>query len=129
MAYIMIATISGIVVHGDHYGRRLGYPTANLDEGAFTRSGGAIQPGVYAGFTTLSDGRRFLSGILIGPKSTQGPSKIEAHLLDFDEDLYDQEIMLEILQKTREYEHFEDEELLKETIKKDLSIIQDLLSK
>ena len=84
------AEVEGIVVHGDHRGRELGFPTANLD----VPPGLLVPPeGVYAGWT-----RDRLAAISIGtnPQFDGVERRVEAHLLDFDDDLYDQRLVVEI---------------------------------
>jgi riboflavin kinase/FMN adenylyltransferase len=84
------AEVEGIVVHGDHRGRELGFPTANLD----VPPGLLIPPdGVYAGST-----RDRLTAISIGtnPQFDGVERRVEAHLLDFDDDLYGQRLVVEI---------------------------------
>ena len=82
--------VEGIVVHGDGRGRELGFPTANLDVPAEL----LIPPdGVYAGWT-----RDRLAAISIGtnPHFDGVERRVEAHLLDFDDDLYDRRLVVEI---------------------------------
>ncbi len=82
--------VEGIVVHGDHRGRELGFPTANLDVPA-----GLLVPpdGVYAGRT-----RERVAAISVGtnPQFDGVERRVEAHLLDFDDDLYDQRLVVEL---------------------------------
>ena len=80
--------VEGEVVRGDGRGRTIGVPTANL------RSETELLPknGVYAGWgERLSDGKRWAAAINVGTNPTfvaGQPVRIEAHLLDCDEDLY-----------------------------------------
>lgn len=101
--------VSGIVVRGDGYGRKLGYPTANLD---FKNT--EIKPGVYSG-VTIFENESHRSGILINPDG-----KVEAHLLNFDGDLYGKTLTLELGQFIREYKKFDSEAELITQIAKDL---------
>ncbi len=84
-------TIRGTVSPGDRRGRTIGFPTANVPLGRH------LEParGVYAVRAHLADGRA-LSGVAnIGRRPTVSEgveSRLEAHLFDFDEDLYGQEI-------------------------------------
>jgi hypothetical protein len=79
--------VAGVVAHGDHRGRELGFPTANIHV-PHLRHG----DGVYAGLVLLPDGRRHLAAISIGTRPTYwgkyGARLLEAHLLDFCGDLY-----------------------------------------
>lgn len=93
--------VEGIVVHGEGRGRALGFPTANLDVPA-----GLLVPpdGVYAGWT-----RGRLAAISIGtnPQFDGVERSVEAHLLDFDDDLYDQRLVVEVWSRLREQRRFE----------------------
>jgi len=102
--------LSGIVVHGDGYGRKLGFPTANLA----TKSPSGVLPGVYSG-KVETEGKVYRAGILINPDG-----KVEAHLLGFDGDLYDKMITMEIKEFIREYKKFKNESELINQIKEDL---------
>jgi riboflavin kinase / FMN adenylyltransferase len=101
--------ISGIVVKGDGYGRKLGYPTANLDKK--TKD---MNAGVYSGTASFDD-KFFRVGILINPDG-----KTEAHLLNFDGDLYGKILTLEFGKFIREYKKFDSEADLIAQIGKDL---------
>jgi riboflavin kinase/FMN adenylyltransferase len=83
--------IRGVVSHGDARGRTIGFPTANIALGRH------LEParGVYAVTATLPDGREVAGVANIGRRPTvnAGPeSRLEAHLFDIAEDLYDQEV-------------------------------------
>ena len=105
--------VEGIVVHGDHRGRTLGFPTANLDTPA-----GVLVPklGIYAGFT---HGHR--AAISIGTNPTYGgvERRAEAHLLDFDGDLYGRRLVVELWQHLRDEAKFTSEAELVEAIAAD----------
>ena len=85
-------SISGVVCRGDARGRTIGFPTANL-----TYAGGTLWPsfGVYASWVTVDD-ERHPAAVNIGTRPTvygaSGVPLLEAHLLDFDGDLYDRRI-------------------------------------
>jgi riboflavin kinase/FMN adenylyltransferase len=108
------AEVEGIVVHGDHRGRELGFPTANLD----VPPGLLIPPdGVYAGWT-----RDRLAAISIGtnPQFDGVERRVEAHLLDFDDDLYGQRLVVEIWAWLRGQMRFDSVEALVEQIGADV---------
>jgi riboflavin kinase/FMN adenylyltransferase len=93
--------VEGIVVHGDGRGRALGFPTANLD----VPTGLLVPPdGVYAGWT-----RDRLAAVSIGtnPQFDGVERRVEAHLLDFDDDLYDQRLVVEVWSGLREQRRFD----------------------
>ncbi len=77
--------VDGMVVRGDRRGRRIGFPTANIDTECLVPA-----DGVYAGIAELPNGTHLAAGIHVGPRSTFGDTRrtIEAHLLaaEVDED-------------------------------------------
>lgn len=122
MTQVVIATLVGTVVHGQQLGRRLGFPTANLDVDGL--KGNVPQTGVYAALCLLPDGRTFRCMVNIGFRPTVDNQShrlsIEAHLLDFDEDLYGQLLQLVIIKRIRDERRMETLEQLKEQLAKDL---------
>jgi riboflavin kinase / FMN adenylyltransferase len=83
-------SVAGEVIHGEQRGRKIGFPTANVDVWSEQ-----IIPanGVYAGWATL-DNERHMAVTNIGVRPTfdgQGIT-VEAHLLDFDRDIYGQHL-------------------------------------
>lgn len=99
--------LNGTVVQGQRLGRTIGFPTANL----------APEPlrlvpanGVYAAAATLADGRRFDAAVNVGVRPTvesSGVRVVEAHLLDFDGDLYGESITLEFAARLRDEHRFD----------------------
>jgi riboflavin kinase/FMN adenylyltransferase len=82
-------------------------PTANL---AIERISVRPARGVYAGMAVLEDGRRIPAAISVGWNPTFGegrPLTVEAHLLDFSGDLYDQRLRLEFRKFLRHELRFE----------------------
>lgn len=83
-------SVSGEVIHGMKRGRKLGYPTANLavpDEKIIPQSG------VYAGWVYLND-ERYMAATNVGYSPTFGNKAItvEAYILDFDRDIYGEQL-------------------------------------
>ncbi len=107
--------VSGEVVHGDERGRELGFPTANLvPQEALVCPG----HGVYAG---LADGHPAAVSIGVRPTFTTGRGElIEAHLLDFDGDLYGRQLRIEFLARLRGERRFDSPEQLVEQIRRDV---------
>ena len=104
--------ISGRVIKGDSYGRKIGFPTINLETTVKT-----LPPdGVYAGLGTL-DGKEYHAGIVIGPEG-----RVEAHLIGYNGDAYGKEATLKIEKFLREYKKFETEKELIEQIEKDIKM-------
>jgi riboflavin kinase/FMN adenylyltransferase len=121
--------VSGEVVHGDHRGRELGYPTANLkaDENSCLP-----QLGIYAGFLTNElTKERYPAAISVGPNSTfnQQYLSLEAYVLDQTElDLYGKRIALEFLKKLRNTEKFDSVEQLLDQMGQDVDETRRLTS-
>jgi riboflavin kinase/FMN adenylyltransferase len=106
-------SISGIVEKGDRLGHKIGFPTANL--------GGVVEMlpphGVYA----IRAGER--AGVMnIGVRPTVGGTalRIEAHLFDFDGDLYGQSLRTDLVARLRGEQKFDGLEALKAQIANDV---------
>lgn len=113
-------TVDGPVVHGDARGRTLGFPTANL-----VPQDGYITPahGVYACRARTSDGEWHAAATSIGvrPQFVTGRGElIEAFLIDFSGDLYDQPLRVEFLKRLRGEKRFESVEALLEQMGRDV---------
>lgn len=96
----MVSALEGTVVAGDRRGRKLGFPTANVPVSRDLE----LDDGVYAGLVELEDGTRHLAAVSVGRRPTYyatGERLLEAHLLDFDGDLYGKQIRVEIGQRLR----------------------------
>jgi len=94
----------GTVARGDGRGRSLGIPTANCS----SRQNQDPAPGVYAGFATIPAGR-FTAAINIGRQPTVGESRplaVEAHLLGYQGDCYDQPLALDLVERLRPEQRF-----------------------
>ncbi|HEY4503307.1 MAG TPA: riboflavin kinase [Candidatus Paceibacterota bacterium] len=102
--------ITGIVVKGDQYGRKLGYPTVNLKLDAEETP----PQGVYSG-TAVLEGKEYRAGILINPNG-----KVEAHLIGYNGDAYGKVVTLRVEKFLRHYKKFDTEEELILQIKKDI---------
>jgi riboflavin kinase/FMN adenylyltransferase len=99
--------LDGVVVHGDHRGRELGYPTANL---AWTGSPTVPADGVYSTWLTVGDDR-WPSATSVGtnPQFDGRERRVEAYVLDRDDlDLYGAEVALEFVDRIRGQQVFPD---------------------
>src|SRR5271165_7395473 len=104
----MGSCVEGIVVTGDRRGRKLGFPTANVRIGPEVE----LDDGVYAGVVELKDGSRHRAAVSVGRRPqyhAAGERLVEAHLLDFDGDLYGQKIRVELGDLVRPQRVFETE--------------------
>ena len=81
--------VHGVVEHGDHRGRTIGFPTANVAVAGDIQLPG---DGVYTGWYDRPGGHAHPAAISVGRRPTfyaeNGLLLVEAHLLDFDGDLY-----------------------------------------
>ena len=102
--------VEGIVQHGDKNGRLLGYPTANIDMGHYLRP----RYGIYAVKGRLSDGRVLNGAANLGIRPSFDPPKelLEPYFFDFNEDLYGQQIEVELHAFIRPEAKFEDMDAL-----------------
>ncbi|CAN5149922.1 bifunctional riboflavin kinase/FAD synthetase [soil metagenome] len=117
--------IEGIVVRGDGRGRALGYPTANVETPAYT----AIPAdGVYAG-RLIRHGKPLAAAISVGtnPTFSGEQRRVEAFVLDFDEDLYGEHVGVEFVERLRAMERFADVEGLLAEIGRDIERTRTLL--
>jgi riboflavin kinase / FMN adenylyltransferase len=108
------------VVHGDKRGRELGYPTANL-----LPADGYVTPGhgVYACRATVASGATYAAATNIGVRpmfETGRGELIEAFLLDFSDDIYEQPLRLEFLKRLRGEKRFESIDALVEQMGRDV---------
>ncbi|NDH19483.1 MAG: bifunctional riboflavin kinase/FAD synthetase, partial [Actinobacteria bacterium] len=111
----------GVVVHGDHRGRTLGVPTANITIAA---DRAAPADGVYAGRVRrpATHSPPMTAAISVGsnPQYAGTERRIEAHVLDEDLDLYDAEIEVEFLTRLRGQQVFDSEAAFIEQMQADI---------
>jgi riboflavin kinase/FMN adenylyltransferase len=112
-------SVAGTVIKGDQLGRQLGYPTANIEVTQL-----ALPPnGVYA-VQAQVNGKAYEAVLNLGYRPTlqnsEPPLRAEAYLLDFDGELYGQEIELTFVEKLRSERKFASIDALKEQIGRDV---------
>ncbi|MDK2979804.1 MAG: riboflavin kinase / adenylyltransferase [Chloroflexota bacterium] len=119
---------TGRIVHGDARGRQIGLRTANLDIWPEKLLPGG---GVYAAFAEV-DQRTYHTVVNIGTRPTfyDKPTfqTVEAHLLDFDGDVYDQQIELKFIQHLRPEKKFANSDELMVQIKQDIQFAREVLN-
>jgi riboflavin kinase/FMN adenylyltransferase len=116
----------GTVVEGYHRGTRLGYPTVNLRSPRFLVPG----EGVYAGWAAVG-GRRHAAAISIGRAPTfheDQPVVVEAFLLDFDGELYGDQVALEFVEYLRPQKTFAHPEALRAGMAADCDRVRAILA-
>ena len=118
--------IRATVSHGDKVGRKLGYPTANLPLGSYLRP----RYGVYAVTGRLPDGTMLKGAANLGVRPQFDPPKelLEPHFLDFDGDLYGQEIEVAFHRFLRPEAKFASLEALTEQIERDCAAAREALA-
>lgn len=116
--------ISGTVVTGDKRGRTLGYPTANLATEAEL-----IPPnGVYAVRVVLGEERKSgVASLGIKPTFSGKQYSIEAHIFDFDQDIYGRFLRMEFIERIREEKSFPDAHALVAQIDRDAEQARQIL--
>ena len=119
----------GKVVHGYQEGRKLGFPTANIEPKYST----TILPkeGVYAVQIELSGSYKRYNGMLnIGNRPTYGTFKqtIEVHIFDFNEEIYDSEVCVFFIERVRDEVKFSSIEQLKEQLIADKKRVEQILN-
>lgn len=120
--------LSGTVAQGEKRGTGLGYPTANLEPDP-RRCLPAY--GVYSALAVLEDGSEVPSAVSIGVRPTfdsELGELIEAHLIDFDGDLYGTELKLRFRDRLRPELEFDDAQALIAQMDKDVADAKSLLA-
>ncbi|MGH2749563.1 MAG: bifunctional riboflavin kinase/FAD synthetase [Actinomycetota bacterium] len=124
--------VDGIVLRGDRRGTDLGFPTANLK---LDRSIAHPPRGVYAGRATTESGVTYTAAINVGVNPQFGgdpevtPWRVEAFLLDFEGDLYDQSLRVELHHRLRDELKFSSVEALVDQMAADVAETRTLMSR
>lgn len=98
-------SLSGEVVTGARRGHNLGFPTANLE----VRPERAVPAdGVYAVFALLGSERyQAVANVGVRPSFDNGGRTVETHILDFDQDIYGCDLVVEFVARLRDERRFE----------------------
>ena len=111
-------SVDGVVIHGRQRGRTLGFPTANLQP-----EPDLVPPdGVYAAWVKLG-GLYYPAVVSIGanPTFNDAEASIEAHILNFSEDIYGQSLSLLFVERLRGMTRFSSTDTLIAQIKSDIN--------
>ena len=114
-------TIQGVVKKGRQVGKKIGFPTCNIDIGDYVLA----KPGVYAVKVLRKNSKKYLKGIAnLGYRPTFNQKKIllEVHLFNFSGNLYNKLLSVEFLKFIRKEKKFKNVNQLTVQIKKDLNI-------
>ncbi len=124
--------LEGIVVRGDGRGKELGYPTANLST---ARNAAVPADGVYACWFVHRAGpdaepRRLKAAVSVGtnPTFSGRERRVEAFVLDLDENLYGQRVGLDFVARLRDMERYDTVEALVAQVGIDVRQTRDLLT-
>ncbi len=119
--------VQGPVIHGDKNGRKLGFPTANVDMGGYLRP----RYGIYAVRGHLADGRVLNGAANLGIRPTFDPPKelLEPHFFDFSGDLYGQDIAVEFVSFLRAEAKFDSLDALMAQMARDCDEARQQLSR
>lgn len=122
-------SFSGIVVSGDKRGRELGYPTANIKLSSQDKLLPAI--GVYAVYVLIGNEKH--NGLLsIGNRPTfynDGEVVTEVYIYDFNREIYDETIKIELVERLRGEEKFDSADALIEQMNRDKENGQKIFNK
>lgn len=123
-----VFSVTGSVMHGDGRGTGIGIPTANLSIDEHLASPGA---GVYACWAVVG-GKRYQAVTNVGVRPTfetePVQARMEAHILDFTENIYDQKITLEFQAFLRGEQRFDGPDALVAQIHQDIQTARKILS-
>lgn len=120
--------LEGIIVRGDGRGKELGFPTANLST---TRFAAVPADGVYACWFIHSSGRKLAAAVSVGtnPTFSGRERRVEAFVLDVDEDFYGQRVSLDFVTRLRGQEKYDTLEALIEQMHLDVAETRKLLDR
>jgi riboflavin kinase/FMN adenylyltransferase len=114
--------VSGTVIEGQKMGRTIGFPTANVD---FWDEQLLPSHGVYATYAWLGDERHLAAtNVGIRPTVKGNAITVEAHLLDFDADIYGRTLRLEFIDRIRPEKKFTGLDALKVQIAVDVAQVR-----
>jgi riboflavin kinase/FMN adenylyltransferase len=118
-------SLRGPVVRGDERGRLIGFPTANI---SVTADRALPAFGVYATWAYLGE-TRHASATNIGKRPTFGGERtsVETYIFDFDEDIYDRLLRIELVARLRPEQKFEGIEAIKAQIERDVARAREIL--
>ncbi len=116
--------IKGTVVKGRQMGRQIGFPTANI----LPKENLTLKHGVFISCIKISgQGKIYKAATSVGPAYVFGETKetVESYILDFSEDIYGEEVELELVQKIRDMQNFDSVDELIEQIKEDVERVKE----
>ncbi len=120
-------TISGRVIHGNKRGKELGFPTINIE---LHRNLSPVS-GIFVGYVHGIGEKSLDAVVYIGSRPVYKGERVlmEAHILEFDKDIYGRHIQVELIDKLRDDEHITSEYELIAQIKRDVDETKKYLKK
>lgn len=122
----LICSVSGVVVHGKGIGRSVGMPTANVDYKAWPKG---LTCGVYSSVVNVNGGE-YLAVTNVGTRPSIDNDKkvlIEAHILNFDSDIYGETIKVDFYKYIRGIQKFASLEEVKKQVDKDIEYTKEIM--
>ena len=120
-------SLEGKVIYGNQLGRKIGFPTANLD----IKKEQVLPRGVFAVLVYIG-GKKYKGICNIGLRPTvikNGLPSVEIHIFDFDKNIYGQNLRAEFIQKIRDEKKFDGLGELTNQINEDCAVAQKILAK
>lgn len=122
--------ITGNVINGYHRGRKLGFPTANLDTRTLTQmvpAGGVYA--VKARVLPSLEGKRAMMDIGVRPTFEDDKTSLEVNIFNFSGDIYGRDLRVEFIHKMREDVKFDSVEALKRQLREDERMVNEQFDK
>lgn len=120
--------LSGTVVHGEKRGKKIGFPTANIQPG--NKNKVIPKRGVYAVWVRINN--QYFGGMMnigIRPTFEESEERLEVHIFDFNRDIYGKEVLIQFVDRIRDERSFSGIEQLKSQLKQDQDTAQNVLKK
>ena len=120
-----MVVVEGVVIGGNRLGRRLGFPTANIDMLQYPD----IENGVYCSKVVVN-GQAYVAMTNVGVRPSVDGSRrlLETHLFGFEGLLYGLELRVELYEKIRDEKKFSSVEELRKQIEQDSNKIKELMA-
>ena len=120
-------TISGKIVHGNALGRKIGYPTANLE---IPNNIFIPKMGVYSSLVKIGNGDKYYKALtFIGISNINKELRVESHILDFSRTIYGKKLTVMLLKYVRDNVKVNSIEEVKLLLKKDECKVREFFKK
>ena len=120
-----MVVVEGVVIGGNRLGRRLGFPTANIDMSQYPD----IENGVYCSKVVVN-GQAYVAMTNVGVRPSVDGSRrlLETHIFGFEGLLYGLKLRVELYEKIRDEKKFSSVEELRKQIEQDSNKIKELMA-